>query len=132
MVTGGCRCGNIRFEADGEIAHHAICHCSDCQMGSGAPMVAWIAFKKDSFTVTKGEPSSFSGWGKSIRQFCGNCGTPMFFFNEDMLPGIVDIQTVTLDEPDAHEPGAQVQVADRRKWMTKLADMPEFEHFPGK
>ena len=131
MVTGGCRCGAIRYEAEGEVSHHALCHCNDCQMGSGAPMVAWIAFKTDNFRVLQGEPKSFTGTGKSIRHFCSHCGTPLFFFNEDMLPGIVDIQTVTLDDPDAHEPKAQVQVADRRKWMAKLDEMPEFERYPG-
>lgn len=131
MVTGGCRCGAIRYEVNGEAAHHALCHCRDCQMGSGAPMVAWIAFKNDDFHITKGTPSSFNGDGKSIRQFCGNCGTPLFFFNEDNLPGIADIQSVTLDDPDAHLPQAQIQMAERRAWMAKLDEMPEFERFPG-
>ena len=131
MVEGGCRCGAIRYQADGENAHHALCHCRDCQMGSGAPMVAWIAFRSEHFRITKGEPVSYNGSGASIRQFCGTCGTPLFFFNEDFLPGLVDIQTVTLDEPDAFAPGAHVQVADRRKWMEQLGDMPEFTRFPG-
>lgn len=130
-VTGGCRCGAIRYEAEGEVGHHALCHCRDCQMGSGAPMVAWIAFKTDDFRVTKGEPVTFNGSGQSLRQFCGNCGTPLFFLNEEMLPGIVDIQSVTMDDPDAHTPAAHVQVAERRAWMAKIGDLPEFERFPG-
>ncbi len=131
MITGGCRCGAVRYEVDGAEEHHAFCHCRDCQLGSGAPMVAWIAFKSASFRVTKGEPTSYNGSGKSIRQFCGTCGTPLFFFNEEMLPGIVDIQSVTLDEPDAHAPQAHIQVAERRSWMKDLASLPEFERFPG-
>ena len=132
MITGGCRCGEIRYEADGDaIAHHALCHCRDCQMASGAPMVAWIAFKEADFRLTKGEPANFTGGGDSIRQFCRNCGTPLFFFNAKMLPGIVDIQTVTLDNPDVYAPQAQIQVAERRAWMNKLDDLPEFERFPG-
>lgn len=130
MVTGGCRCGAVRYEADGDAEHSALCHCSDCQMGSGAPMVAWIAFKSDRFRITTGEPVTYNGTGKSIRQFCGTCGTPLFFFNEDFLSGIVDIQTVTLDDPDAHAPQVHVQVADRRKWMVGVSELPEFEHFP--
>ncbi len=130
-MQGGCRCGAIRYEARGEIAHHALCHCRDCQMASGAPMVAWLAVSAENFTVTKGEPASYNGTGASIRQFCGTCGTPLFFVNEDMLPGIVDINSVTLDEPDANAPGAQIQVADRREWMARLGEMPEFERYPG-
>ena len=93
-------------------------------------MVAWIAFKSDQFRITKGEPVTYNGSGKSIRQFCGTCGTPLVFFNEDFLPGIVDIQTVTLDDPDAHAPQVHVQVAERRKWMAGAEKLPEFERFP--
>lgn len=130
-VSGGCRCGAIRYEADGEVGHHALCHCRDCQLGSGAPMVPWIAFRTEDFRIIQGEPTTYNGSGKSLRQFCGNCGTPLFFLNEEMLPGIVDIQSVTMDEPDAHSPAVQVQVAERRAWMERIAELPEFERFPG-
>jgi len=130
-MEGGCRCGAIRYEATGEPAHHALCHCRDCQMASGAPMVAWLAMPTDGFAVTKGEPASYHGAGASVRHFCSTCGTPLFFVNEEMLPGIVDINSVTLDEPDASAPDAQIQVADRREWMSRLDEMTEFEGYPG-
>ena len=31
--------------------------------------------------------------GASKRYFCSTCGTPLYFVNEDMLPGIVDVHT---------------------------------------
>ncbi|MCB2067128.1 MAG: GFA family protein [Erythrobacter sp.] len=131
MLAGGCRCGAIRYEAEGEVWHHSICHCRDCQLGSGAPMVAWIGFSTANFRVTQGVPSRFSGDGKAERFFCGNCGTPLYYLNEPLLPGKVDVQTVTLDDPDALAPNHQVQVADRRAWMAHLGELPEFERFPG-
>ncbi len=131
MITGGCRCGAVRFEAEGDIPHHALCHCRDCQMAHGAPIVGWIAFKSDGFRITQGKPVSYTGESGSTRSFCGTCGTPLVFVNEEMLPGIVDVPDVILDEPDAHEPQAQIQTADRRGYMTKLGDMPEFERWPG-
>jgi hypothetical protein len=131
MAEGGCRCGAVRYEVSGEAAHHALCHCRDCQMSAGAPMVAWVAFKTDQFRVTRGEATRFTGAGASQRYFCGTCGTPVYFVNEDMLPGIVDIQSVTLDDPDANAPTAHIQVAERRKWMEHVGDLPEFERWPG-
>jgi hypothetical protein len=56
MATGGCQCGGVRYVAEGEVLHHAICHCHDCRRSSGAPMVGWIAYKSDGVSVTKGEP----------------------------------------------------------------------------
>ncbi len=131
MATGGCRCGAVRYEFSGEAAHHALCHCRDCQMASGAPMVAWLAVKADAFRATKGTAASYNGAGQSFRHFCGTCGTPLWFVNEEMLPGIVDVPSVTLDEPDASAPTAHIQVAERRAWMADLARMPEFARFPG-
>jgi hypothetical protein len=131
MITGGCRCGAIRYEVSGEAVHHALCHCRDCQLGSGAPMVAWSAFQAGNFRITQGEPVVFNSSGASFRQFCGTCGTPLFFVNEENLPGLVDVQSVTLDDPDAAVPQVQIQTAERRKWMANLAGMPEFERFPG-
>ena len=129
-IAGGCRCGAIRYEIGGEAAHHALCHCRDCQMGSGAPMVAWSAYRSADFRVTRGQPVAFNGAGASVRQFCGTCGTPLFFVNEENLPGLVDVQTVTLDDPDAAVPQVQIQTAERRKWMADLGQLPEFERFP--
>ena len=93
-------------------------------------MVAWLAMPSSGFRITKGAVTSYTAPSGSTRQFCGTCGTPLFFINESVLPGIVDIQSVTLDEPDASTPQAQIQVAERRAWMEGLADMPQFDRFP--
>jgi hypothetical protein len=47
-----------------------------------------------------------------------------------MLPGIVDIQSATYDDPDVVPPQAQIQVADRIGWMKKAHELPEFERYP--
>ena len=91
MIEGGCRCGAVRYKAEGEPAHHAVCHCRDCQMASGAPMVAWLAMPSEGFAITSGEVASYTAPSGSTRQFCAQCGTPLFFVNEAVLPGIVDI-----------------------------------------
>ena len=131
MIEGGCRCGAVRYRAEGEPAHHAVCHCRDCQMASGAPMVAWLAMPSDGFAITSGEAASYTAPSGSTRQFCAQCGTPLFFVNEAVLPGIVDIQSVTLDDPDSVAPQAQIQIAERRVWVEKLDELPRFERFPG-
>lgn len=130
-LTGGCRCGAVRYAIAPGFERHAVCHCRDCQLAHGAPLVGWIAVKAGNFTVTAGEPASYLADSGSRRDFCATCGTPLFFVNEAMLPGIVDVASVTLDRPDIVPPLAQVQVAERRAWMAHLADAPEFERFPG-
>ena len=40
-ITGGCHCGAIRYQAEGDVLVHALCHCTDCRRHAGAPMVGW-------------------------------------------------------------------------------------------
>lgn len=94
-------------------------------------MVAWMAVKDNAFRLTAGNPTSYNGAGQSIRHFCGTCGTPLHFVNAEMLPGMVDLPTVTLDQPDAHPPQVHIQVADQRAWMDAAAGLPQFERWPG-
>jgi hypothetical protein len=129
-LTGGCHCGAVRYEVTGEPKHVALCHCTDCRKSSGAPMVAWAAFDESGFHLTQGTPHTRNSSGQSMRSFCPDCGTGLFFRNEAGLPGIVDIQTATLDDPDALPPQLHVQTAERIGWMTDLGDLPEFERFP--
>ncbi|MEO0061808.1 MAG: hypothetical protein RLZZ08_368 [Pseudomonadota bacterium] len=130
-ADGGCHCGALRYRIDGDAAHNAICHCSDCRASSGAPMVGWLAVKEPQLSVLSGNLATYTGKTGSQRQFCPTCGTGLFFRNADVLPGIVDIQSATLDNADAFPPGAQIQCAERLQWMTGLADLPQFERFPG-
>ena len=129
--SGGCHCGAIRYDVDGEPQHVALCHCSDCRRSAGAPMVSWAAFTADALTVTQGQPVTFYSSGAAMRSFCGTCGTGLFYRNADMLPGIVDIQSVTLDDPEALPPEAHIQVAERLHWMDDLYSLTRFERFPG-
>ncbi|MBL4895854.1 MAG: GFA family protein [Erythrobacter sp.] len=131
MLEGGCQCGEVRYRVSGDPAHHALCHCRDCRASSGAPATAWMAFPAENFNVIKGKAVPYNSSGASWRHFCGRCGTGMYFINEQMLPGIVDIQSATLDDAQAHPPAAQIQTAERLDYMSDLAAMPQFERYPG-
>ncbi len=128
---GGCHCGAVRYRVSGEPEHVALCHCRDCRKASGAPMVAWAAFGEGDFAVTKGEARTRNSSGTSMRSFCGECGTPLWFRNAEALPGIVDVQLATLDDPDAFAPQAHIQVAERIGWMAEAHRLPKFDRFPG-
>lgn len=130
MPSGHCHCGSIRYAVEGDAEHHAVCHCEDCRRSSGALMTAWIAFPKDALKVESGAPKIYRSSENGERHFCGDCGTGLFYFNEAMLPGVVDIQSVTLDDPENHLPGAHIQTADALPWEAGLAELPSFERYP--
>ena len=129
-ATGHCHCGAIRYEVVGEMLHHALCHCGDCRRHSGAPMVGWIAFPARALTITAGSPKVYKSSNTGERHFCGACGTGLFYYNEAFLPGLVDIQSATLDDPESMPPQVHIQTADRLAWMVTAHELPAFERFP--
>jgi hypothetical protein len=130
-LQGGCQCGAVRYEVNGEPQHLALCHCEDCRKSAGAPAVAWAAFAEDEFKLLQGELTTHNSSGAAMRSFCPTCGTGIAYRNAEMLPGIVDIQAATLDNPDALPLQAQIQTAERIGWMTNAHELPQFERYPG-
>lgn len=131
MPEGGCHCGAIRYEMPAEVLHHALCHCTDCRKSAGAPMVGWAMIPADQLRVIKGSPKVYRSSQNGRRQFCGDCGTGLFYINEEMLPGLVDVQAATLDDPDTIPAQVHVQVADRIGWMREAHTLPTFDRYPG-
>nr|WP_087574053.1 GFA family protein [Sphingomonas sp. CDS-1] len=129
MVSGGCQCGAIRYEAQGEPAYSALCHCSDCRKSAGAPMVGWALFPENMVTVT-GEPVAYRSSDNVTREFCGTCGSGLFYRNAVVFPGMVDIQTGTLDDQAALPPAIHVQFAEAAPWMATAHELPRFERYP--
>jgi hypothetical protein len=130
MLSGGCHCGAIRYQVAGEPKHVALCHCVDCRRSAGAPMVGWAAFAEDQLTVLSGDPVTYNSSGTALRGLCGACGTGLFHRNADYLPGIVDIQSATFDDPAALPPGIHIQTAERLPWMEAAHELPAFERYP--
>ncbi len=130
--SGGCHCGAVRYEVTGAPKFVSLCHCSDCRKSAGAPMVAWAMFEEGQFALTKGEGKCYNGSGQSMRFFCVECGTGVYFRNAEVLPGIVDVQAATLDDPDVFPAGAHIQTVDRIGWMENVHVLPAFERFPVK
>jgi hypothetical protein len=62
--------------------------------------------------------------------FCGECGTGVLYINEEMLPGIVDVQSCTADDPAVIPAQVQFQLAERIPWMKDAHLLPGFDRYP--
>lgn len=93
-------------------------------------MVAWAMFPELALTVTIGQPKTINSSGTALRSFCAECGSGLFYRNAAILPGLVDVQISTLDDPDPLPPTLQMQVAERLTWMKHVHELPEFERYP--
>ena len=52
------------------------------------------------------------------------------YTNDKILPGIIDVQSATYDNPDAVPARAHIQVAEGIGWMERAHELPKFERYP--
>ncbi len=128
--SGRCLCGAIRYEVSGRPNAVSICHCADCQRSAGAPMIVWAEFPESELKLTQGAPRTINSSGSAMRSFCPECGSGLFYRNEDILPGVVEVQSSTLDDPNSVQPTIQIQTAEQQSWVPHLAGLKAFERFP--
>lgn len=130
MAEGGCYCGDVRYEISGEPVNQLLCHCRDCQKSSGSPSISWIMLNAGDHVVTKGDLKKINGKDGAVRHFCANCGTGIAYTNENMLPGMIDVQAATLDAPEDYRPQANIQIAEQIGWEKVAHELPNFDRYP--
>lgn len=125
MLTGGCHCGQIRYQAIGQTFQETSCHCSICRRTTGAPFVAWFSVRRGDFRFTQGEPTRYASTANGMRAFCARCGTQLTFEHVDFADEI-DVTTCSLDDPERAAPRDHIHTSARLSWV-RLADrLPEF------
>ena len=129
---GGCLCGAIRYEITGDPEMSIVCHCTHCQKQSGSAFSTIIGVPEGAITI-HGAPSTYADTGDSggavIRQFCGNCGSPLFSL-VDNAPGMVFVKSGTLDDTAGFAPAMHIWGKSKQHWVETGA-APLFDTMPG-
>jgi hypothetical protein len=113
---GGCLCSAIRFRVSGEPIYSSICHCATCRRASAAPTVAWLTFDRGQIDILSGEPRAYRSSQGVVRQFCGACGSQLFYEQADR-PTTIDITTASMDNPNLFPPTMEVWLENRLSWQ---------------
>lgn len=129
IVTGGCMCGAIRYEATGKPINVAYCHCTDCRGYTGAPVVAWATFETKNVRFTKGERKIYEsspgkGWG-----FCDQCGTSLTWEGESFGNIVTEFHISSLDKPANFVPDRHWFDSERIPWFDVADDLPRYHIF---
>ena len=131
-LTGGCLCGQLRYEASGEPLYAGCCFCGDCQKASGSAFVPFMGFAASAVTITgptrQYVSRAFRG-GEAVRNFCPSCGGLVF----GGVVGKDDSHTIyagTLDDRTRFVPQIAIFGRDRPSWAPFPPGVTVFDEMP--
>ena len=127
-ITGGCHCGNIKYEAEVEPANAMICHCTDCQVLSGSAFRTLILTDEEAFNFTSGKPKTYlkiaDSGNKREQTFCPDCGSPIYSATVGDSPREYAIRLGTVDQRDTLEPQKQIWCESAHNWIKNMNRWP--------
>ena len=133
-LTGGCLCGQVRYEIKAEPVSMANCHCRTCQKAVGAAYFPALFVRADSLKITGNikEYASLADSGNTMyRAFCPECGTALFGRNS-RFTDIRPVSAASLDEPACYSPQKDIWVSAAQSWDFMNPEIPKYTGNPWK
>jgi hypothetical protein len=131
--TGGCLCGQLRYEARGNPDLAGLCLCADCRKASGSGFMPFMSFAATALRFS-GTPRvhrlTLSNGRRVERNFCPDCGGLVF----GGVIGETDSHTIyagSLDDPTAFRPTIAIFARARPDWVILPDGLTVFETMPG-
>ena len=117
--TGGCHCGQVRFEVTTDLSGVTACNCSICTRKGYLHLIV----PPDRFRLLAGEEALSTyrfGTMTAQHRFCRHCGIASFYVPRSH-PDMIDVNARCLDEVDP----ATLAVApfDGRNWEAAIATL---------
>ena len=118
VVTGGCKCGAVRYRGWRASVPSFRCHCRDCQQLTGAGHSEMMPLEAETFEIDdtckiyqmiggSGHPT-YSG-------FCPNCGSQLFR-KSDRMSDWVYVHAGSLDDPSHYVPERSIYPESAQDW----------------
>jgi hypothetical protein len=131
-VDGGCHCGYITIEAEADPDKTTICHCSDCQTGTGTAFRVSVPVDGKAFRMS-GEPATYvritaESGNPRAQAFCPRCGTPIYSTSpgEGQQPSYM-LRVGILHQRKDFVPRRQIWFRSAQPWVTDLSPIQKIE-----
>ncbi|KQV68118.1 GFA family protein [Rhizobium sp. Root1220] len=134
LYSGGCACGQIRYETSADPIVELHCQCRECQRRSGTGHSSYLTFGERAAAVDiSGDATQWRVAGDSgndkIHAFCPTCGSPVYLTFAAM-PNIIAIHAASLDDPSLFKPQAVTYNIRGHAWDTIDPSLAIFETMP--
>lgn len=90
--------------------------------------MAWAGFRRDSFALLEGEPTSYESSSGVIRTFCGRCGASLTLVDE-RFPEEIYLSTASFDDAEAPIPEFHIWRSEHLSWLETTDDLPRYVRF---
>lgn len=125
LITGGCQCGDVRYEINQPASGSGICHCRMCQRAIGASFDAWTAFPKEAVRFTREKPKYYKSSLIGKRGFCANCGSSLVLsYYAPKASTLLIMMTACLDEPADFAPNWHGGIESQMPWLDMHDELP--------
>jgi hypothetical protein len=133
IYTGGCACGDVRYEVCDEPLFQNECQCRDCQHESGTGHGSYLSFPSRNNVKLEGAAThwdvvSDSGNVKT-RGFCPRCGSPVYL-TFSYAPEVFTVHAASLDDPSRYRPQAVTYISRGYPWDRLDPVLPKFDKMP--
>lgn len=122
IMTGGCQCGRIRYEAAVASDEAYWCHCRMCKKATGGIAAAFVQLPREAVRWLA-EPDWYASSPIARRPFCATCGTPLGFAWADGT-GEVDLTVGSFDAPGHFRPVAHAGSEALQEAWLDTRDLP--------
>ena len=127
-IDGACHCGSITYQAEIDPAKVSICHCTDCQTGSGSAYRTNVPCERNTFRLLSGEPRIYMKVAESgnrrAQGFCAQCGTPLFSTTETDRQVYV-LRVGSIRQRSELRPQAMGWCRSAQPWALDISALPQ-------
>lgn len=121
-LSGGCNCGKVRYQIEGEPVRVGLCHCETCRKQSGSAFSFFGIWSRANVTLS-GELGCWRSRAGGER-FCPTCGSALFTWDENSDE--IEVKLGTLDgPPSALAPIYELWTIRREPWLAPLKDVSQ-------
>ena len=134
-VDGACHCGAITVEGDVDPAQVVICHCTDCQTGTGSAFRVSVPISGKTLRVT-GKPATYlkttaDSGNRRVHGFCPTCGTPIYSTTAGNGPqDRYMLRVGILRQRRELQPRHQIWFRSAQTWVTDIGSIPKSDKEP--
>jgi hypothetical protein len=125
-INGSCHCGYITIEGEADPAKTTICHCTDCQTGTGSAFRVSVPVPGATFKMS-GQPTTYlkttaDSGNPRLQAFCPRCGSPIYSTTPGDWPQpSYTVRVGILRQRDQFKPTRQNWFQSAQPWVTGLA-----------